>query len=107
MLYRHKDVNGISGVGHVAEGVEFSDGRVAMRWIATTLRSTGIYDSLDDMLSIHGHDGRTEIHFTDGLVIPSRTPLIDPHRNLVVPYQAGTVRDVGGEPIRSDPTPEP
>ena len=36
------------------EGVEFSDGSVAVRWL-TAKRSTSVWDSLDDMLAIHGH----------------------------------------------------
>jgi len=36
------------------EGVVFSDGRVALRWL-TAKRSVSVWDSLDDMLTIHGH----------------------------------------------------
>lgn len=36
------------------EGVVFSDGRVALRWL-TAKRSVSVWDSLDDMLAIHGH----------------------------------------------------
>jgi hypothetical protein len=36
------------------EGVVFSDGRVAVRWL-TAKRSVSVWDSLDDMLAIHGH----------------------------------------------------
>lgn len=36
------------------EGVVFSDGRVAVRWL-TQFRSTSIWDSWDDLWSIHGH----------------------------------------------------
>lgn len=36
------------------EGVEFSDGKVAVRWL-TAKRSVSIWDSIDDMLAIHGH----------------------------------------------------
>jgi hypothetical protein len=36
------------------EGVEFSDGRVAIRWL-TAKRSVAVWDSMDDMLAIHGH----------------------------------------------------
>lgn len=36
------------------EGVVFSDGVVAVRWL-TAKRSTSIWNSIDDMLSIHGH----------------------------------------------------
>lgn len=36
------------------EGVLFSDGKVVLRWL-TAKRSTSVWDSLDDMLAIHGH----------------------------------------------------
>lgn len=36
------------------EGVVFSDGRVAIRWL-TAKRSVAVWDSMDDMLAIHGH----------------------------------------------------
>jgi hypothetical protein len=36
------------------EGVLFSDGRVAIRWL-TAKRSTSIWDCLADALAIHGH----------------------------------------------------
>lgn len=36
------------------EGVVFSDGRVAIHWL-TAKRSTAVFDSMDDMLAVHGH----------------------------------------------------
>ena len=36
------------------EGVVFSDGKVAIRWL-TAKRSVAVWDCLDDMLAIHGH----------------------------------------------------
>mgnify|MGYP001563593805 FL=1 len=36
------------------QGVVFDDGRVAVRWL-TAKRSTACWDSMDDMLAIHGH----------------------------------------------------
>jgi hypothetical protein len=36
------------------EGVVFSDGSVAVRWL-TAKRSTAVWANLDDMLAIHGH----------------------------------------------------
>ncbi len=64
VLKRIEDFSGISGTGIVAEGAEFADGTCAMRWL-TRLRSTAIYASLDEIQAIHGHDGRTEIHYID------------------------------------------
>jgi hypothetical protein len=36
------------------EGVVFSDGRVAIRWL-TAARSVSVWDSLEDLKKIHGH----------------------------------------------------
>ena len=36
------------------EGIEFSDGSVAIRWM-TAKRSTAVWASMEDMLAIHGH----------------------------------------------------
>ncbi len=36
------------------EGVVFSDGRVAIRWL-TALRSTAAFDCLADLMGVHGH----------------------------------------------------
>lgn len=59
-LIRDIDESGISGTGVVAEGIEFRDGTVAMRWI-TDRHSTCIYDTLDDVEAIHGHGGKTRV----------------------------------------------
>lgn len=63
-LIRDEDVTGSSGTGCVAAGVEFEDGAVAMRW-RTKVRSTGVYDWIGDVETIHGHDGRTRIEWVD------------------------------------------
>lgn len=36
------------------EGVEFSDGTVAVRWM-TERRSTSLWGSLEDLMAVHGH----------------------------------------------------
>lgn len=64
VLIRDVDVSGISGTGKVAELVEFSDGAVALRWL--DLPSTGIYESVENVEAIHGHEGATRIEWTSG-----------------------------------------
>ena len=59
-LWRERDPSGVSGTGLVAEGVQFSDGTCALRWLLE-LRSTAIYASLADVEAIHGHNGDTRI----------------------------------------------
>ena len=63
-LMRFVDETGVSGTGKVAEGVLFESGKVAMAWL-TSVTSVAIYDSIDDVIKIHGHDGGTEILFQD------------------------------------------
>jgi hypothetical protein len=64
-LERTEDVSGVSGTGSVAEGVQFSDGIVAIRWVTGEHHSTVIWEDLDSVLAIHGHDGRTVVHWHD------------------------------------------
>jgi len=63
-LQRRVDVNNISGTGRVAEGVQFSDGRVAMRWLSDTPTTT-LFDDIDHLSRIHGHGGTTEVVWID------------------------------------------
>jgi hypothetical protein len=61
---RTEDTSGVSGCGIVAEGVVFSNGKVALEWLSAH-SSTALYDSLSDVELIHGHEGRTKIVFDD------------------------------------------
>lgn len=61
-LLRTEDVSGVSGTGTVADGVEFDDGTVVIRWRGEN-RSTVVWDTLDDAIAVHGHDGRTQVVF--------------------------------------------
>jgi len=60
VLNRTKDETGISGTGIVAEGVEFSNKKCVIAWL-TEHTSTAIYDCIEDVEAIHGHDGKTQI----------------------------------------------
>ena len=68
-LDRREDATGVSGTGRIAEGVRFSDGTVALRWVTST-RSTGLYDDMATMIAIHGHGGKTEVKWDDPLPEP-------------------------------------
>ena len=61
-LVRTEDVSGTSGVGVVAEGVEFSDGTCVLHWISQ-LHSIEICANLHVVEQIHGHEGRTKVVF--------------------------------------------
>ena len=61
---RIADSSGVSGLGEVAEGVEFTSGKAVLSWI-TKLRSVAIYDSMEELVAIHGHEGDTIIEWID------------------------------------------
>jgi hypothetical protein len=64
-LQRDEDVSGVSGTGIVAEGVEFSDGTVALRWTSEWPTSVVFHErGIESVEAVHGHDGRTQILFT-------------------------------------------
>lgn len=64
VLDRTADLTGVSGTGIVAEGIEFSDGSVAMRWIGD-LSSIVIHASIDNVTAIHGHNGFTTVRWVE------------------------------------------
>jgi hypothetical protein len=68
LLVRKQDVTGVSGEGTVAEGIEYSDGVCSMHWIVPPARSTTVYNSIDDVIAIHGHQGATKVVFLDACV---------------------------------------
>lgn len=59
-LTRDVDVSGVSGTGVVADGCQFPDGTVAMRWRGDRA-STAIYSDVAVVEAIHGHGGATRI----------------------------------------------
>lgn len=62
-LVRHTDVAGVRGTGTLAEGVEWSDGAVTLRWRGRW-PATSVWDGgIDALLAVHGHNGRTQIHW--------------------------------------------
>ncbi len=59
-LKRNIDESGISGTGIVAQGVIFPNGKCCMSWNTQT-SSIAIYDSINDIKTIHGHEGKTKV----------------------------------------------
>lgn len=64
-LNRKKDVSHVSGNGRVAEGVEFSSGKVVMEWVVGKHRSIETWPSIDDCIAVHGHKGLTVVRWID------------------------------------------
>lgn len=67
---RREDVNGKSGTGRVADGIQWGDGRITIRW-RTECASTTDFDCLADFERIHGHEGRGVAIWIDP---PAATP---------------------------------
>lgn len=63
-LKRLADVSGVSGVGRVADGVQWTDGQVTLHWRGAR-PSTSVWASMGDMLDIHGHGGSTVVEWLD------------------------------------------
>lgn len=64
MLIRVEDLTGVSGTGEVAEGTVFSSGLAVIHWLREPY-AMGVYQSLEDVITVHGHEGRTQLQFID------------------------------------------
>lgn len=63
-LNRLEDEGGVSGKGVVAEGVVFRNGKTVLSWV-TEHTSVAVYDSIQTVEKIHGHNGKTLIVWLD------------------------------------------
>lgn len=63
-LDRREDESGVSGEGIVAEGCAFSNGRVALTFLVEP-GSMLWYLSVDELIAVHGHGGRTQLVWVD------------------------------------------
>lgn len=59
-LRRDVDESGISGTGTVAQGIVFDNGWCALCWL-TEHKSMAMYTSIDEVIHIHGHAGKTRV----------------------------------------------
>jgi hypothetical protein len=64
-LHRETDVSGVSGTGFVAEGVEFRDGTVVVRWLPSPKAepTTVVHPNIANIQALHGHGGSTLIRW--------------------------------------------
>jgi hypothetical protein len=66
VLDRSMDVTGVSGTGVVAEGIEFTDGIVVLKWIVGDHRSIVTWvQGVESVQAVHGHDGHTLVRWLD------------------------------------------
>lgn len=59
-LRRVEDESGVSGTGTVAQGIIFDSGVCALTWL-TEHTSVAIYESIEKVRLIHGHNGKTKV----------------------------------------------
>jgi hypothetical protein len=73
ILERAADASDTSGTGVVAEGICFTGGKVALHWLSPHVAVT-VFDSMDSVFTLHGHDGMTTIKWVDSeeSVVPPR-----------------------------------
>ncbi len=64
VLIRVEDLTGVSGTGEVAEGTVFSSGLAVIHWLREPF-AMGVYQTLEDVISVHSHEGRTQLQFID------------------------------------------
>lgn len=60
-LLRKKDVSGVSGLGVVARGVVLPSHRAILEWTGGPHETIGIYANIEEIRTIHGHDGATDV----------------------------------------------
>jgi len=64
-LVRDTDISGVSGTGHVADGVIFSDGQAAVHWLGRWPTTTPHPEGIVSVKGVHGHSGATRIVLLD------------------------------------------
>lgn len=64
-LHRRPDLSGVSGIGLVAFGTVYPTGRTTLAWCAGDIASVTVYDSVDQVLQIHGHACATDLMWLD------------------------------------------
>lgn len=67
VIHRDVDVSGISGTGLVAEGVEFTDGVVVVRWLTSQAAepTTVVHPDIRNVVALHGHGGSSRVEWLD------------------------------------------
>ncbi len=74
-VIRDEDESGVSGTGCVAVGSLFPSGTCVIEWrnnanseLDTASNGLAVYpgeDGFDDMVAVHGHNGKTRFEFVD------------------------------------------
>lgn len=65
LVYRKEDESGVSGTGYIAEGVEWTDGSMELKWTTRHRLPGHGYPTVKEFLNLHGHEDRTTIIWID------------------------------------------
>jgi hypothetical protein len=87
-LYRREDLSGVSGTGVVAIGVVMPSGRAVLEWCSRWPTIT-VFHSVDQILRIHGHGGRTTVRWG---VPGDQVEIAVPATNVPPPGSAARIR---------------
>lgn len=94
VMVRRFDASGVSGIGRVLEGVQFSTGVVVIHWLTPPPRgSISVFESLDQFLSIHVQphpENEAELHFGDGEMRTFRSADVDSDHPATVSTRSTT-----------------
>ena len=63
-LHRIVDASGVSGTGIVAVGAVLPSGKAILEW-RSRWKTVTVFESVDQIVLIHGHGGRTQLHWGD------------------------------------------
>jgi len=57
VLMRDSDPSGMSGVGVIAEGCQWTDGSVYMKWLKTDFKTETRFENIASVENLHSHAG--------------------------------------------------
>jgi hypothetical protein len=97
-LNRIEDESGVSGVGIVAEGTQFDNGKCVLAWV-TQFQTVAVYNSIDEIENIHGHNGKTVIVWSH--LTQRATDLPEAPRKFTRCPECGSVVKVVYDPVAS------
>ncbi len=63
-LHRMIDASGVSGTGIVAVGAVLPSGKAVLEW-RSRWKTVTVFESVDQVIRIHGHGGRTQLLWGD------------------------------------------
>jgi len=88
----------------VAEGCEFSDGSVALRWRGDN-PATAVWPDLGSVLAVHGHQGATEVRWIDPQPMLQPQPQAQPQPTGSIDHLFDELHQVRPPASIADPSP--